>query len=594
MSDGTALQISVIIPTHNRGKVLSRALQTIFRQTCPPNAFEVIVVVDGSTDGTTEMLRQFHPACKFLVLEQPNRGQAAARNAGARAACGDLILFLDDDMLCVPNLVAEHMRAHVSGDRQVVFGPVYVAPGSPSTLATRRTGLEAERWSKRLRREGGTFPADAFVGANTSVWRATFLELGGFDEEFRHALEDVELGLRFWQAGLHFRFHEAAVAHQIYTKSNRDLARGDGDAYGKNEVAVYRKHPQLRRCSEFAHYSEGPWAKRMARELADRARVPIDLSAALACWLIERFPRNNRFEKIGLRLLAVRRGVIMLHGAIAEAGGRKAFKSQFGAMAPALLYHNVGPSRSGAEPTLTVSPRQFEKQIRWLKGHGYTGIRCSDWLSWLRGERELPDHPVLITFDDAYADITEHALPVLKKYGFSATVFVVTDQIGGTNAWDERLGSATLQCMTVEQIRQWAAERIEFGAHTRTHADLSTLGDQELVDEIEGSSQQLSSLLGAQVHSFAYPYGNYPEAARKCVEKVFDLAFTCEEGVNGVGRDPCLLRRTMVRPNDTLLDLAFYVRRGSTPINRLRDLWHRIRPLDRSHGRWQPTEPPLP
>jgi GT2 family glycosyltransferase/peptidoglycan/xylan/chitin deacetylase (PgdA/CDA1 family) len=584
------VRLSVVIPTYNRREVLSRVLQTVFQQTCPPEAYEVIVVADGSTDGTAEMLRQLHPPCKFLVLEQPNRGQAAARNAGARAASGDLILFLDDDMLCAPDLVAEHIAAHSSGDRQVVFGPVHVAPESPATLATRRLRLEAEGWSKRLRREGATFPTDAVVGANSSVWRSTFLELGGFDEGFFRAREDVELGLRFWQAGIHFRFHEAAVAHQIYTKSNRDLALGDGTAYGKNEVALYRKHPQLRRYSEFAHFSEDPWEKRLARELAVRARVPIDLSAAAACWFIERFPRNNRLVRIGLRLLAVRRNIAMLHSAVGEAGGWKAFKREFGVLAPMLLYHNVGPFRPGTAPSLTISPERFEQQMRWLKLRGYTGIRCADWLSWLRGECVLPEKPVVLTFDDAYADLAEFALPILKKYGFSGTVFVVADEVGGTNSWDEREGSATLHCMTAEQMREWAAVGFEFGAHSCTHPDLRTLDLVELAKEIEGSARRLSSLLGARVRSFAYPYGDYSDAVKKCVEETFDLAPTCVEGLNGLGTDPCLLRRPMVCPKDTMLDFAFYVTLGFSPLNRLR-LWRqRFRSFRRSLSPFRTAE----
>src|SRR5262249_30455200 len=152
---------------------------------------------------------------------------------------------------------------------------------------------------------------------------------------------------------------------------------------------------------------------------------------------------------------------------------------------------------------LTVSPEQFDRQVRWLARWGYVGIRPSDWLRWLNEETGLPEKAVLISFDDGYADLTEHALPVLRRHGFGAVVFIVTGQVGGTNAWDEAQGSATHQLMTVDQIRYWATQGIEFGAHSRTHVDLTTLLPTKLRDEILGSRNDLMKLLGSRVISFA-------------------------------------------------------------------------------------------
>jgi peptidoglycan/xylan/chitin deacetylase (PgdA/CDA1 family) len=181
-----------------------------------------------------------------------------------------------------------------------------------------------------------------------------------------------------------------------------------------------------------------------------------------------------------------------------------------------------------------------------------------------------------VTFDDAYSGVAEYAFPILKKYGFGAAVYVVTDQTGGTNEWDQKSGSTTLRCMSADQIRHWAEEGIEFGAHTRTHADLRAHGDAELIQEIQGSMHFLSDLLGRPVDSFAYPYGHYPERAKKIVEQTFDLAFTRDEGLNGLYTDPFLLRRITVLPDDTLADLAFLMRLGSSPLRRLKHLHKRF------------------
>ena len=124
-------------------------------------------------------------------------------------------------------------------------------------------------------------------------------------------------------------------------------------------------------------------------------------------------------------------------------------------------------------PRSTLSPERFERQVGWLARKGYVGIRPSDWLRWRSGEADLPKKPILLTFDDAYADTAEHALPVLCQHGFGAAVYVVTQRLGATNTWDDPGKRYMLRLMSAEQIQYWAAKGIEFGAHTRTHADLT-------------------------------------------------------------------------------------------------------------------------
>jgi peptidoglycan/xylan/chitin deacetylase (PgdA/CDA1 family) len=240
---------------------------------------------------------------------------------------------------------------------------------------------------------------------------------------------------------------------------------------------------------------------------------------------------------------------------------------------PVLLYHHVGPPRPGAIPSLTVSPERFERQVRWLARRGYNGICPADWLRWRREGKGLPHKPVLLTFDDGYADLVEYALPVLRRYGFGAAVYVVTGQLGGTNAWDEARGSSTLHLMSVEQIRYWAKQGIEFGAHSRTHADLTALSARELSEEVMGSGKDLESILGSRVVSFAYPYGFHNPTVDDCIRKSFDLAFLAGddvEGLNHLSIDPCLMRRTMVQTNDSLVDLECRARWGRNPILDLR------------------------
>src|SRR5579862_3767242 len=130
------MDISVVIPTYNRREVVRGSLETLFRQSLPPSQFEIIVVVDGSTDGTADSLRSLNPPCRFRLIEQENRGPAGARNTGFRSAESELVLFLDDDMRCDPALLTAHIAAHRGPDPTVAFGAIFLSPDSPQSLAT--------------------------------------------------------------------------------------------------------------------------------------------------------------------------------------------------------------------------------------------------------------------------------------------------------------------------------------------------------------------------------------------------------------------------------------------------------------------------
>lgn len=235
-----------------------------------------------------------------------------------------------------------------------------------------------------------------------------------------------------------------------------------------------------------------------------------------------------------------------------------------------LLYHYVGPAAPGGLRRWTIPGERFERDMAFLARRRYVGIRPADWLAWLREGKGLPEKPVLITFDDAYADLTAHALPALERWGFGAAVFVVTALVGKTNLWDERAGYPSRQLMTGDQIRAWAARGIEFGAHSRTHPELPSLPDAQLQDEIAGSRDELEQVLGRAVETFAYPYGLFDGRVRGAVRGSFALAFTLQPGINRAETDRHLLRRNEVTPGDSLLQVAFRVRYGWSPVERLR------------------------
>jgi peptidoglycan/xylan/chitin deacetylase (PgdA/CDA1 family) len=199
--------------------------------------------------------------------------------------------------------------------------------------------------------------------------------------------------------------------------------------------------------------------------------------------------------------------------------------------------------------------------MEWLRARGYVGRSLSDFVSTLARPLSRPAKAVVLSFDDGYADLVEHAFPLLERYGFGATVFVVTGETGGASTWDRPDGFEPYPLLTAAQIRHW---------HRRS------VDDDRLREETAGSHAELESIVGATVSSFAYPYGLVDERVVARVRQRFAAAATVSEGLNDAATDRHRLRRTMVRPTDSLRQFARRVRFGTSRparryLSRLRD-----------------------
>lgn len=240
-----APRASVVVPTHGRRDSVRRLLDALGRQTLPAAEFEVVVAIDGSEDGTREMVEAFAAPYRLRSLWQPQRGRAAACNAGARLAAGELLVLLDDDMEPAPGFLEAHLAAHPPGTRRGVVGaaPIPLEEDSPPVVAFRAGNFR--RKLDRLAARGGALRFNDVYTGNFSVPRAVFGEVGGFDEEFRlYGHEDYEMVLRMTRAGVEFRFSPEAVATQHYAKDFRSLA-ANVLAEGETAVLFARKHPEV-------------------------------------------------------------------------------------------------------------------------------------------------------------------------------------------------------------------------------------------------------------------------------------------------------------------------------------------------------------
>jgi serine acetyltransferase/GT2 family glycosyltransferase len=256
------MKLSVVIATYNRAALLRRLLLQLGEQTVPASDYEVCVVDDGSSQDVAEALSDLRPPYALRLFRQRNEGAASARHAGVRAARGELILFLDDDMQIGRDFVEQHLRAHGSAGRAVVLGRIQADPAlSKMPLFERWHSALLDRKAEAIR-EGSLQPTgDLLFTGNASLRRDDYLAVGGFDSSLPHS-EDVELGLRLEKSGVAFRFCESAWTLHGSDHTSLSKWRARARRYGSCDRRIAQKHPDLRQASPWRFvYQLNPFAR---------------------------------------------------------------------------------------------------------------------------------------------------------------------------------------------------------------------------------------------------------------------------------------------------------------------------------------------
>ncbi|MEY4295853.1 MAG: hypothetical protein RLY82_1541, partial [Pseudomonadota bacterium] len=230
---------------------------------------------------------------------------------------------------------------------------------------------------------------------------------------------------------------------------------------------------------------------------------------------------------------------------------------------PILTYHQIDriPPKVDAKGvrtkfrSLIISPASFARQMWLLKIVGYRGVNMSEVIAYLRGEKTVEKHGKIvgITFDDGYQNNLRHALPVLRRHGFSSTCYAVSSLTGKTNQWDADNGVARKLLMSEIELREWIAGGQEVGSHTRHHVNLNQVDRAIAKIEITQSKEELQAITGIACSHFCYPYGGYDFEHTMMVRTAgYDSATTTEHGIADTSHGVFELPRIGVLKNTNL------------------------------------------
>lgn len=237
-----------------------------------------------------------------------------------------------------------------------------------------------------------------------------------------------------------------------------------------------------------------------------------------------------------------------------------------------LTYHRFGEA---TRDPWCVSADDFEKQMRWL-AERRLAVSIDDVVSFVRGERVLPDGAVLVTMDDGFSSVLHIAAPIMRRHAIPSVAYITTGFVGGTSISDERY-------LTWDEVAQLPAAGVAVGSHAHSHRSMAQLSPSEALEEAQRSKQLLERHLGIAVQSFAYPFGMRPDesAATACMlsESGYGTVFIAQHGVVVRGADLARLPRVKVEGGEPLWMFKLLCQ-GGMDVWRLFDntLWRFQRP----------------
>lgn len=213
-------------------------------------------------------------------------------------------------------------------------------------------------------------------------------------------------------------------------------------------------------------------------------------------------------------------------------------------MVPVIAYHSIDDSGS----FISISSRQFESQMQYLAGKHYRSILLKDFVKSSINGKPLPEKCFVLVFDDGFKNNFEIAFPILRKYGFTATIFIVTQFVGSKASWIKDNSVPVYPLLDWAEIAAMKAYGIDFQPHSKTHPDLTNLETVKISEEIENSKKEIEERLDSRAELFCYPHGKFNSRIKDAVAAAdFKGGMTSIIGWNDPGFDPFTIKRTPSR-----------------------------------------------
>ncbi|HEY0072286.1 MAG TPA: polysaccharide deacetylase family protein [Chloroflexia bacterium] len=335
---------------------------------------------------------------------------------------------------------------------------------------------------------------------------------------------------------------------------------------GRREARLYLGKQVASRDLKLSRYSEGRLRTRLLRAVLLASRIPPRFLSLLGRPLQAVLPARAWVETVedhaywfGARLELRRAGV---------------WQQVRGSGVPILLYHRIVPRRDPADPKYALTLGRFKAQMRLLRLLGYRTLSLKALVDCHHSGRFPAPRSVVVTFDDGYRDNAAAARYMLAN-AQSGTIFLVTGRMGCDRDWSLE-GHRRMPLLTWDEVRALKQAGFEFGSHTRTHPNLSTVEAREACEEIDTARADVVRELGDDDHLFAYPYGGSSPAARTCVANAgYRAACGVRRGLSDMHDDLYYLKRITVYGDENLLSFAVRVVLGDNPLDYLP--WGRAR-----------------
>ncbi len=234
--------------------------------------------------------------------------------------------------------------------------------------------------------------------------------------------------------------------------------------------------------------------------------------------------------------------------------------SLHGIKIPVLMYHKVGAllPDGNIDRFISVSPQNFDKHMRLMRKLRYSTVTFESAAKQLAAGKPLTEKQFVVTFDDGYECVGEHAAPTLHTLGFCATVFVVSSATGLQNSWDYANNKPVLPLMGWDRLLELQAEGWELAGHTSTHPHLDRVTDEVALEDIVAGKQEAEARIGRPQTTFCYPYGGYATRTPELVKQAgYMAACTTKSGIADSSKNPMLLPRVKIAYGDGAAGLIY-------------------------------------